>query len=97
MSYAASVKYSLNSALDPAIEIHGGVGALDHVAPGSVQTHWIGPALYGAFPDRSFALCYRLAAVSALTEASPNTALIGSVEHEFRWSAKSRQQRGMRG
>ena len=83
-SYGWQYLWLGNPAYQFALEGYGQVGEVTHWAPKSQQTHQIGPALVGKFksgPDSGWE--YRMGLYFGLTSATPNEALIVSVEYEL--------------
>jgi hypothetical protein len=77
-------RWRISEALEPGVELYGGLG--DWGDNGSLQDHehQLGPSLLGKLRtgDRS-ALKYEAAVLFGLTQAAPDTAVRLSLEFEF--------------
>ena len=83
-SYAARLKYHLESGLQPAIELFGDPGRIGHLPSHSEQSHWIGPALYGKWKTApGQALVWSVAALFGTTDAASDTRVVVRLEYEF--------------
>lgn len=83
-SYAARVKYHLESRLEPAIEFFGDPGRIGQMPSRSEQPHWIGPALYGKWKTApGQALVWSVAALFGVTDAASDTRAVVRLEYEF--------------
>lgn len=59
-SYAARLKYNLDSRFEPALEFFGEPGRINHFPETFEQPHWIGPAFYGKIKlEQGHARCHR--------------------------------------
>jgi hypothetical protein len=84
LEYAMRYRWRMSEALEPGVELYGGLG--DWGDNGSLQDdeHQLGPSLLGKLRtgDRS-ALRYEAAVLFGLTQAAPDTAVRLSLEFEF--------------
>jgi len=82
--YAARLKYNYHPHLEPAIELFGDPGRINHFAPHDEQSHWIGPALYGkAKLDHGHALVYSMALLFGTTREASDRRGVVRLEYEF--------------
>ena len=84
LNYAWQYLWRGNPAYQFALEGYGQFGDVTNWSPRSQQTHQIGPALVGLFKSgQDNAWDYRLGLYFGLTDATPDRALMVSVEYEI--------------
>lgn len=83
-AYAGSVRYMLDPRFEPAIEVFGEPGRINHWGSFNEQEHWIGPAVYGSVgivPGQK--VKYSGAVLFGETSVSPDQRFVVRLEYEF--------------
>jgi len=85
LAYAARWRWRMSQALEPAIELHGELGDVDHFESFSDQEHSMGPGLLGSVVlSPGSKLRYEAAYLVGISRAAPNGTLRMQLEYEFR-------------
>jgi FTR1 family protein len=84
LEYAARWRWRASQAFEPAIEVYGGLGDVDHLNSYSEQEHSAGPGFLGevALKDGS-KVKYEAAYLFGISDAAPNGTLRFLLEYEF--------------
>lgn len=83
--HAFQIRYRLDRAFEPGIEVYGAFGAIDDVAPWRDQEHRIGPIVAGVLPlgDAGMKLKYNVGYLFGVTDATEDGAVKAMLELEF--------------
>lgn len=83
-AYAGSARYMLDQRFEPAIEVFGEPGRINHWGSFNEQEHWIGPAVYGSVGVVSGQkLKYSGAVLFGETSVSSDQRYVVRLEYEF--------------